>query len=299
MTTTTRRPPGSAPQPRARPDRKTGERSRGSGDDAPAKAPKKKAPERPGAPSGSAVPAREAEPKPNAPTTGAPKTGKGPGKGKPPGRPASGKGASATTTTAKPARGAGTAAPKGAPAKDAKAAPAKGRPARARKERQSVVQAPPRAPFVLLIMGLLGGALVSLLLLNTVLAKDAFTLTRLQQSNKMLEQQRQAYQEEIAREDSPASLDRKARALGLKPREGVAFVDSDTGRTTGGTIRPVPHSAAASAGAASVLGIPGTVVPGDGVPQAAAARPPARGNGTPGQGTGAPASGARQGTGAP
>src|SRR5262249_36267119 len=50
----------------------------------------------------------------------------------------------------------------------------------------------PRAPFVLLILALLGGALISLLLLNTVLAKDAFTLTELQQSNKQLVQQRQA-----------------------------------------------------------------------------------------------------------
>ncbi|MGH3388052.1 MAG: hypothetical protein ACRDOO_04160, partial [Actinomadura sp.] len=54
--------------------------------------------------------------------------------------------------------------------------------------------APPRAPFVLLVLGLLGGALVSLLLLNTVLAEDAFTRTKLQRSNKQLNEQRQALQ---------------------------------------------------------------------------------------------------------
>ena len=47
----------------------------------------------------------------------------------------------------------------------------------------------PRAPFVLLILSLLGGALVSLLLLNTVLARDAYTLTALESNVRKLEQQ--------------------------------------------------------------------------------------------------------------
>ena len=131
-------------------------------------------------------------------------------------------------------------------------------------------------------MGLLGGALVSLLLLNTVLAKDAFTLTRLQQSTKQLEQQRQAYEAEIAREGSPEGLSNKAKALGMKEAEGPAFFHAGTGRASDGDIRPVPDADAAAAGAAGVVGVPGTVVPGDGVP-------PARG---PGQG-------ARTGHGAP
>ncbi|TDC55130.1 hypothetical protein E1281_14035 [Actinomadura sp. KC345] len=119
---------------------------------------------------------------------------------------------------------------------------------------------------MLLIVGLLGGALVSLLLLNTVLAQDAFTLTRLQQSNKQLEQQRQAYEEQIAREGSPEELSNKAKSLGMKKAEDPAFFDTGSGRPSDGGIRPVPHAAAASAGAAGVVGVPGTVVPGDGVP---------------------------------
>ncbi|WP_207947280.1 hypothetical protein [Actinomadura sp. 7K507] len=161
----------------------------------------------------------------------------------------------------------------------AKAAAARSRPAAARR-----TQAPPRTPFVLLIVGLLGGALVSLLLLNTVLAQDAFTLTRLQQSNKQLEQQRQAYEEQNARESSPEELSNKAKALGMKKAEDPAFFATGSGRASDGGIRPVPHAAAASAGAAGVVGVPGTVVPGDGVP-------PGTGGGT-GQG-------ARTGNGAP
>jgi len=126
--------------------------------------------------------------------------------------------------------------------------------------------APPRAPFVLLVLGLLGGALVSLLLLNTVLAEDAFTLTKLQRSNKQLNEQRQALQEEIAREESPTVLAQKAKALGMVQPTRPAFVDAQTGRVVGSKVRPVPHAAAAAAGAGGVVGVPGAVVPGDGVP---------------------------------
>jgi hypothetical protein len=234
----------------------------------PTKAPKKKRTAAPGPAARGATATAPPKAPPKAPAAAAPKTeAKAPAKaaGKAPAKTAAGKG-----TAAAPAKAAGGVKAKAA----VRARPAAaGRPA-------------PRAPFVLLIVGLLGGALVSLLLLNTVLAKDAFTLTRLQQSNKQLEQQRQAYEEEIAREGSPAGLARKARALGMKEAEDPAFFDTETGRPGAGKIRPVPQAAAASAGAAGVLGVPGTVVPGDGV------RPPAD--------TGArPGTGARAGNGTP
>lgn len=243
----------------------------------PTKAPKKRAPERPDG----AAPARPAPPK-SRPAGAAPV--------KPaPAKPAAAKTASAPTRT------------KASPAKSTKAAKETKAAKAAVSETASTKAATasrrgtaPRAPFVLLIVGLLGGALVSLLLLNTVLAKDAFTLTRLQQSNKQLEQQRQAYEEEIAREGAPQQLSKKAEGLGMKQGKDPAFFSTEPGRP-GGTIRPVPHSAAASAGAAGVLGVPGTVIPGDGVPLSDA-RTNGAGAGTPnGQGRGA---GARNGTGA-
>ncbi|TDE20919.1 hypothetical protein [Actinomadura sp. 6K520] len=189
----------------------------------------------------------------------------------------SAKGAKGTATKSRPPEAAPKTAParKSAPAKStaakkavpAKAVPAKSTPAAgARRGASRRTQAPPRAPFVLLIVGLLGGALVSLLLLNTVLAKDAFTLTRLQQSTKQLEQQRQAYEAEIAREGSPEELSNKAKALGMKEAEDPAFFHSGSGRASDGGIRPVPGAAAAASGAAGVVGVPGTVVPGAGAP---------------------------------
>jgi hypothetical protein len=139
--------------------------------------------------------------------------------------------------------------------------------------------APPRTPFLLLICGLMGGALVSLLLLNTVLAEDAFTLTRLQQNNRLLGQQRQALEVELAREESPERLAQRAEALGMQRPTRLAFIDGVTGQVIGGSVRPVPHAAAAAAGAAGVIGVPGAVIPDDGVPatttprQAPAGRP--------------------------
>jgi hypothetical protein len=123
---------------------------------------------------------------------------------------------------------------------------------------------PPRTPFVLLIIALLSGALVSLLLLNTVLAQDAFELTRLQRSVKLLDQERQAMESDIAREESPERLARKAENLGMEQPSQVAFIDPHTRRVVGGPVRTVPHAAAAAAAAAGALGVPGVVIPGDG-----------------------------------
>lgn len=160
-----------------------------------------------------------------------------------------------------PAKPARTAGPKDTVASGERTRPARAQSPQARRP----AGGPPRAPFVLLIVGLLSGALVSLLLLNTVLAQDAFELTRLQQSTKQLEQERQALTLENAEEESPAQLGLKAKNLGMVQPTQPAFIDGPTGRVLGGSVRPVPHAAAAAAGAAGVVGVPGVVIPGDGV----------------------------------
>ncbi|MFV2177554.1 hypothetical protein, partial [Actinomadura sp. LOL_011] len=127
------------------------------------------------------------------------------------------------------------AAPKVKSTPKAKAAPkVKGAPkAAAEVAPRRSAQSPPRTPFILLIVGLLGGALVSLLLLNTVLAKDAFTLTRLQQSSERLEERQQELELDIAKERSPEKIADLAKRLGMKPNEVPVFFDTDTGRTRG------------------------------------------------------------------
>ncbi|WP_344453181.1 hypothetical protein, partial [Actinocorallia aurantiaca] len=104
----------------------------------------------------------------------------------------------------------------------------------------------PRAPFVLLVLCLMGGALVSLLVLNTVLARDAYTLSALEGSERQLTQQKQALVEEIAREESPKRLALKARNQGMVQPSELAFVDPGNGRVTGGKKRPVPSAAGAA-----------------------------------------------------
>jgi hypothetical protein len=123
--------------------------------------------------------------------------------------------------------------------------------------------APPKAPFVLVVVGLLGGALVSLLLLNTVLAQDAFSLSELQRNNQRLNERKQALQEDIARESSPEVLHAKARGLGMRDPDRPAFIDPRTGRVTESGSRPpgVPDEAMSAAAAGGVTGAPGALVP--------------------------------------
>jgi hypothetical protein len=86
------------------------------------------------------------------------------------------------------------------------------------------------AAFALLVVGLLGGALVGLLLLNTTLAQQSFERSELQQENQRLEERRQALQEDIARESSPEVLHAKARRLGMRDAGDPALAGPRTGR---------------------------------------------------------------------
>jgi hypothetical protein len=121
----------------------------------------------------------------------------------------------------------------------------------------------PRAPFAVLIVGLLGGALVGLLLLNTALAQQSFTLSDVQRENQQLDEHKQALQEDIARETSPEVLHAEARALGMRDAEQPGFVDPRTGRTAGNSARPrgLPDAKTPGGAAGHVPGGPTALVP--------------------------------------
>src|SRR5450756_1892197 len=74
-----------------------------------------------------------------------------------------------------------------------------------------------RAPFVLLLCGLLGGALVSALVISTTLAEGSFQITGLQQSTNALARQRQALEQEVAQAQSAQVLQSRAIKLGMRP----------------------------------------------------------------------------------
>ena len=64
----------------------------------------------------------------------------------------------------------------------------------------------PRTPFILLLIGLLGGAMVSLLVISTTLAQGAFQITSLQQQNANLTRQEQTLNNAVAQAANPAVI---------------------------------------------------------------------------------------------
>jgi hypothetical protein len=83
---------------------------------------------------------------------------------------------------------------------------------------------------VFLVVGLLGGGLLCLLIINTILATGAFQITALQQGNVALAQQVQTLQAQIAAEESPASLAHRAAALGMEIQPRLHFLNLRTRR---------------------------------------------------------------------
>jgi hypothetical protein len=88
----------------------------------------------------------------------------------------------------------------------------------------------PRTPFVLLVLGLLGGGLVCLLVINTTLGSASYKINNLQQGNTTMSQEVQALQNQVATEQAPATIARKARKLGLRQEQVLTYLNASTGR---------------------------------------------------------------------
>jgi hypothetical protein len=88
-----------------------------------------------------------------------------------------------------------------------------------------------RTPFILLVLGLLGGGLVCLLVINTTLAAGSFRISALQQSNAQASQRVEELQQQVATEESPASIEQRALRLGLRMQPVLNFLDLRTGRS--------------------------------------------------------------------
>jgi hypothetical protein len=88
-----------------------------------------------------------------------------------------------------------------------------------------------RTPFILLVLGLLGGGLVCLLVINTTLAAASFRISALQQSNAQASQRVEELQQQVATEESPASIEQRALRLGLRMQPVLNFLDLRTGRS--------------------------------------------------------------------
>lgn len=116
----------------------------------------------------------------------------------------------------------------------------------------------PRAPFVILLVALLGGGLLALLLINTALAQGAFVISDLSKSSATLTDQEQALELEVATASAPENLARKASSLGMVPSTNPVFIRLRDGAILGApapgvkpTPEPKPSGSSGAAGSAA------------------------------------------------
>ena len=81
--------------------------------------------------------------------------------------------------------------------------------------------------FILFLTGIGALGLVSLLFINTLLAQDAFKLSKLQLEARLLTDQREAYIRQLDRISSPMALSASAIEMGMAPSSAPIFLNLD------------------------------------------------------------------------
>lgn len=94
-----------------------------------------------------------------------------------------------------------------------------------------------RAPFVLLVVLILGAGLLGLLLLNAAVNQGSFRLSKLEKQTDELTDEQQSLQQEVDSYSAPGALEKRARDLGLVPGGTPAFLEHD------GTVKGHPEEA--------------------------------------------------------
>lgn len=100
-----------------------------------------------------------------------------------------------------------------------------------------------RGPFLALVGLLMLGGLLSLLMLHTLAAQDAFQQTSLQQRLNTLTDTEQQLEQQVQTDAGPASLEARAKALGMVPSTLTSYRQRANGRTV---AREVPATASAT-----------------------------------------------------
>ena len=88
----------------------------------------------------------------------------------------------------------------------------------------AAAQSTRRAPFVLLVVGLLVATALGLLVLNTAIAVDSLKATQLQAENAERAQEVQRLEREVISGGSPAQIASAAVAAGLVPAGPAAYL---------------------------------------------------------------------------
>ena len=94
--------------------------------------------------------------------------------------------------------------------------------------------------FAIVCLAIATVGLVSMLIVNTMLASGAFTVSELQAEKALLLEEEQQLAEEVAVASSPMVLEEKARAMGMVPQDAPAFIDLETGAIVGNDV-PQPE----------------------------------------------------------
>ncbi|WUA47651.1 hypothetical protein OG386_30885 [Streptomyces sp. NBC_00273] len=143
-------------------------------------------------------------------------------------------------------------------------------------------------PFVLLVVALLGGGLISLLLLNSALNEGSFQLSKLRKETTALTDEEQALQRDVDAHSAPDALQRRAHELGLVPGGSPVFIGPD-GKVAGSAApaeappspTPSPSAPAAPQNGPSGAAAPSAPAAGQPAPSAAGGSP--QPNQTPGR----------------
>jgi hypothetical protein len=87
-----------------------------------------------------------------------------------------------------------------------------------------------RTPFIVFVTALLGGGLICLLVINTILATGSYQITRLQQAQAARAQQVQALKQQVAEDSAPSVIAKRARQLGMVEPPLTRFLDLKSGK---------------------------------------------------------------------
>ena len=109
-----------------------------------------------------------------------------------------------------------------------------------------------RTPFVVLIVTLLAGGLISLLLLNSAVNQDSFKLNKLQKETTGYTDEQQELQQEVDGLSAPGALEQRARQLGMVPGGAPVFLAPT------GTVHGSPEPATAPPATATPTATPTT-----------------------------------------
>jgi hypothetical protein len=87
-----------------------------------------------------------------------------------------------------------------------------------------------RMPFILLLVGLLGGALVSLLVISTTLDEGAYRINSLTEQNNALSKYEQILNQQVNQDRNEATIYREAYQLGMRTDKDLRFINVESSK---------------------------------------------------------------------